>query len=192
MIMPFLHRPSMRAVLARALLLGIAAGIRSIAPLAMLARHRSDAPRTAGWRNWPLLRSRFGSGLLQAGWAGEFVMDKLPTTPSRLNPEPLAGRILLGSLAGLAIGTEGHGAASRAGGALAGAAGAVIGAYGGYHARTLAVEATGLPDPAVARRGGCGGRAARGEGRSGLDDGEHTPAGIGRGSSFPTILTSTI
>ncbi len=148
--MPLFSRPSTRSILSRALVLGVAAGLRSMAPLGTFARHRQDAPRTAGWRTWPLLRSGSGRALLQLGWAGEFVMDKLPTTPSRLEPRSLGARIAAGTIAGVAVGTEGRGATPKIGGALAGAIGAVAGSYGGYRVRTLGVESTALPDPAVA------------------------------------------
>lgn len=157
--MPLRSRPSTRMILARALLLGIAAGIRSIVPLAMLARHQPDAPRPAGWRAWPVLRSRAGRMLLQLAWAGEFVADKLPIIPPRTNLGPLTGRIVLGALAGLAIGTERRGLAPKACGAAAGGMGAIIGAYGGYHARTLVTETTGLLDAPVAVVGDIGAAA---------------------------------
>jgi uncharacterized membrane protein len=148
--MPLFTRPSTRSILGRALVLGVAAGLRSMAPLGTFARHQPHAPRSAGWRTWPLMRSGFGRALLQLGWAAEFVGDKLPQTPSRVEPAQIGARIAAGAIAGLAVGTEGRGATPRMGGALAGAVGAVAGSYGGYHVRRLAVTSTGLPDPAVA------------------------------------------
>ncbi len=78
------------------------------------------------------------------------VGDKLPATPSRLQPAPLGGRIVFGTLAGAALGTEGRGKASVIRCAIVGGVGGAAGTYAGYHARRSAVEATGLPDPAVA------------------------------------------
>jgi uncharacterized membrane protein len=149
-IMPFATRPSTRSIVVRALLLGIAAGMRSNAPLGTFARHQLHAPRAAGWARWPVLRSGFGRALLQLAWIGEFFGDKLPSTPSRLERRSLGSRITLGTIAGLAAGTEGRGAAPRIGGAIAGAVGAVAGSFGGYHTRKFAAQASGLPDPAVA------------------------------------------
>ncbi|MGI5242031.1 hypothetical protein [Dactylosporangium sp. CA-139066] len=71
-------------VLVRAALLGASAGARSATPLAAVA-----APR-GGW-----LR-----GLTGAAALAELVVDKLPRTPSRLAPGPLAGRVVSGALAG--------------------------------------------------------------------------------------------
>jgi uncharacterized membrane protein len=71
-------------VLLRSALLGCAAGARSMTPLAALAATKP------GW-------IRFAAG---AAALGELVADKLPQTPSRLKPAPLAGRLLTGALAG--------------------------------------------------------------------------------------------
>lgn len=146
----FSREPSTRSILVRALVLGVSAGLRSVTPLGMLARHQPEARASAGWANWPLLRSNGGRTFIQVSWIGEIIADKMPFMPSRLNPGLLAGRIGLGMIAGLAIGTERPGVAPKVGGALLGAAGAVAGSYGGYYARTSIVEATGLPDTAVA------------------------------------------
>jgi len=147
---PFATRPSTRSILARALLLGIAAGLRSMTPLAALARQQQAAPRSAGWTRWPLLRSRAGRAVLQAAWLGELVVDKLPGIPPRIHPGPLGGRIMIGMLAGLAAGSERHGAGAKVAGAVTGGLGAIVGAYGGYHVRTLVTETTDLPDTPVA------------------------------------------
>ena len=76
---------------------------------------------------------------------GEFVGDKLPFTPSRLELGPLFGRMLFGGLAGAAIASEAR--RSPALGAVLGVGGAVLGAQAGYHARAALDEVTGIPDP---------------------------------------------
>jgi hypothetical protein len=45
------------SVFARALLMGLAAGLRSQVPGAMLAWRHDDAPLAAGWRRWPVFRN---------------------------------------------------------------------------------------------------------------------------------------
>jgi uncharacterized membrane protein len=138
------------SIVFRALCLGITAGMRSQTPGAVLAWRQPDAPRTAGWRSWPILRNAWGRrGLMLAG-AGELVGDKLPSTPNRTDPGALTGRLLFGALAGLAIGSEGNGRGALVTGGIAGMAGAAIGTFGGYRARKGLVDITGLPDPAVA------------------------------------------
>lgn len=144
--MPLFSRPSTRSLAGRALLLGIASGMRSMTPLGTLARSYDSAPRSAGWKQWPLLRSGAGRAVLEVVWVGEMIADKLPIIPPRIHQGPLAGRMLLGTVAGLAIGTEGKGTAPKVAGGLAGLAGAVAGAYGGYATRIFLTRGVGLPD----------------------------------------------
>lgn len=73
----------------------------------------------------------------------ELIGDKLPTTPSRLGPPILAGRLVVGGLGGAVL-------ARRAGrhpvvGALLGGGGAVTGSFGGFRYRQ-AVADRGWPD----------------------------------------------
>jgi uncharacterized membrane protein len=86
--------------------------------------------------------------LLQLAAAGEMIVDKLPTTPDRIAPGPLAGRVLLGAASG--FGATRLSGASTTRGALLGGLGAIAGAYAGYHARRALVRTVGLPDLAVA------------------------------------------
>lgn len=136
-------------VLARALVLGIVAGMRSQLPFALMAfaarrgRFAACEPGRLG-----LLRTDGAVVALGASAAGEIVVDKLPFVPSRLNPGPLAGRIVIGGAAGAALAKEAGGLVWP--GAAAGAAGGLLGSFAGYWGRRLAGQATGLPDPAVA------------------------------------------
>ncbi len=139
-----------RSNLFRALALGVVAGMRSQMPGAMLALRQPDAPRSAGWRSWPILRNTWGRRSLMLSGAGELIGDKLPNIPPRTSPGSLTGRLMFGALAGLAIGSEGRGKAALIKGAVAGMIGAAIGSFGGYRARKALVNMTGLPDPAVA------------------------------------------
>ncbi len=139
-----------RSILFRAFLIGVTAGMRSQTPGAVLAWYHDDAPRYARWRTWPVLRSVWGRRALLASGAGELIGDKSPLVPPRTNPGPLFGRALFGALAGAAIGSERRGTASILRGAIVGAIGGVLGSFGGQRARAFVVNATGLPDPAVA------------------------------------------
>ncbi|MBA3450075.1 MAG: DUF4126 family protein [Chloroflexia bacterium] len=131
---------------ARSAGVGIVAGMRSQLPLALLAlessRGRFDAGSQAPLR---LLGEPVARRLLGLAAAGEFVGDKLPFTPSRLDPGPLGGRFLFGGLAGAAVAAE-SGRAPLLGVAL-GAAGAGIGAAAGYQARSFLGSRTGVADP---------------------------------------------
>jgi len=127
--------------------LGMAAGLRSLTPPAIVAwtAHRwpALAQSSLAFMGWPI------TGYVLAVLAlVELVTDKLPFTPSRLTPVPLGARIVGGALVGATVA-----AASQLGlavGAVVGAAGGLAGSYAGYHARHALVAKAGLPDFAVA------------------------------------------
>jgi uncharacterized membrane protein len=128
--------------------IGIIAGLRSL-----------TAPAATCWAahlGWLDLRQSalafMGSTLATALFTlfaiGELIADKLPFTPSRLSPAPLAGRILLGGLSGSAL-------CAAAGqsllvGALLGAVGGIAGALAGYHARRTLTQTMHIPDFVIA------------------------------------------
>jgi len=138
--------PSFPAIVARAALFGVAAGLRSMTPNGVLASERNDSSVHGRWKTWPVLRSNRGRIALQLAWIGELVGDKLPGVPPRTNPGPLAGRTLFGALAGAAIGTQREGASSMIASVLAGAAGGFAGSHAGYLYRSRLAAKTGLPD----------------------------------------------
>ncbi len=84
------------------------------------------------------------AGLVVALAAGELVADKLPFTPSRLQPGGLIARIVSGGLCGgeLAV----RSAASRLVGTIAGAAAAVGSAWIGASIRTSVARLGKVPD----------------------------------------------
>ena len=131
---------------ARAVLLGVAAGLRSQVPVALLAiaTQRGDFDPGTG-----RLARRFGSdeGVLGAvvAFAGEVVADKLPVTPARTTIGPFLQRLATGGAVGAAVHYDAG--RPRALGALLGAAGAGAGAWAGSRARILAAERTRLPGP---------------------------------------------
>jgi len=121
--------------LARGAALGFAGGLRSMMPLALLAEHVDrQGPDIAdgGWAVDLLASSR---GVIGFGLAafGEVIADKLPFVPSRLEPLPLAGRVVLGGTAA-ALNSLVNGRSSDVG-ALAGSLGAVLGSLFGYGLR---------------------------------------------------------
>jgi uncharacterized membrane protein len=134
------------AVYARAGALGVVGGMRSQLPFALLALAANRGNFAAGAdRPLSLLLSRgaaVGCGLAAVG---ELIGDKLPMTPSRLAPGPLAGRLVFGGLAGAAISYE-AGRSALLGAAL-GAAGAGLGAAAGYAGRASLGRSTNVPDP---------------------------------------------
>jgi len=78
----------------------------------------------------------------------ELVGDKLPFTPSRLTVGPLAGRVVMGALCGMALCAATHQPMTLGG--IAGGIGAGVGAYLGYHVRRMLTTRAKLPDFLVA------------------------------------------
>jgi uncharacterized membrane protein len=129
-----------------ALLIGIIAGLRTL-----------TAPTAISWAAWSGRLALEGSWLAFLGYAwtpwiftllalGEFVVDQLPSTPSRTLPMPFGARIVSGAICGAAIGSPHH---AMLGGLLAGMVGAVIGTLGG-HAFRLRLAASFKKDPPAA------------------------------------------
>jgi len=118
-------------VIVFALLIGIVAGLRAFtapAAVSIAARYwHLDVEGT------PLafLGYRWTAWIFMAIALAELVGDQLPATPSRKVPVQFGTRIVMGALAGGAIG----GAAMFYPGVAAGAVGAVIGTLGGAAAR---------------------------------------------------------
>jgi uncharacterized membrane protein len=108
------------SLLSRAALLGLATGGRSTSGLAALA---VSNPSTSG-----VLGSRWTRRLASTAATGELVGDKLPQTPSRLQPEGLLPRLVLGAAAGAILSHREGGSRNRT--LLAGLLG-LLGAGGG-------------------------------------------------------------
>jgi uncharacterized membrane protein len=119
-------------LVALALLIGVVAGLRALtAPAAVSFAARFGHLGLAGtplaflgykWTPWIF-------GLLAVA---ELVGDQLPATPSRKVPMQFGTRIVMGGLAGGAIGASKE---MMVAGIIAGIAGAVIGTLGGAAAR---------------------------------------------------------
>jgi uncharacterized membrane protein len=118
-------------------LIGIATGMRTMTPIAVLC-----------WFAWLAL-------LPEPGWAvwsaslvsvimftifalGEYVGDTLPQTPSRISAFPLTARIVFGAVAGA---LAAHSIAEPiSGGAIFGILGVLIGAFVGFYARRFCAK----------------------------------------------------
>ena len=133
-------------VLLLAVLIGAVAGSRTML-----------APAAVSWAAYGGWLDLSGSWLFFLGhpvspWvftamaAGELVMDKLPSTPSRKLPFPFASRIGGGAIAGAAIGAN---AGAWIPGLIAGGLGAVAGTLLGYAARRRMAAAFGRDWPAA-------------------------------------------
>lgn len=123
-----------------AFLLGIIAGLRAMtAPAAVSWAAALGILRLTGT---PLafLGATVTPWIFTAAALAELVTDQLPKTPSRKVPVQFTARVLMGGLAGGAIGLSGG--AALAGAAL-GTVGAVAGTYGGAEARARMAAAFG-------------------------------------------------
>ena len=133
------------AVYLRTAILGFAAGLRSQLPLALIAAAagRGEFAKDATGRI-ALIRTRAARLGFGATAIGEFVLDKTPLVPSRINPGPFAGRVVFGGLTG-AVFARGNGRSTPLGFAL-GAAGSGLGTIAGYRFRVTLDDKTGLPE----------------------------------------------
>ncbi len=132
-------------------LLGVSTGLRSFTPLAVTAwfARLGRLPVTGTWAAW--VANPVSVGLFTAAALGEYIGDKLPNTPSRISPVPLAGRLILGGLAGAIVAAAFRRPAAR--GVALGVLGAAAGSFGGYYARRGLTKGAGLADLPVAISG---------------------------------------
>jgi uncharacterized membrane protein len=77
---------------------------------------------------------------------GEFIVDQLPSTPSRTAPLGFGARIVAGAVCGAAVDTAGG---TMIGGCVAGIAGAIIGTLAGHAFRARLAAAFGRDRPAA-------------------------------------------
>ena len=120
-------------------LLGAASGMRAQIGLAILvARQDPSLP--------PFLQQPWTRRLLAAAAAGELVMDKLPSTPSRLVPPAIASRLALGVLAASLLARTRRAPLPPA--AVIGGSSAAVAAKFGHDVRARLART--VPDPAIA------------------------------------------
>ncbi|WP_406872393.1 DUF4126 domain-containing protein [Aminobacter sp. P9b] len=129
-----------------ALLIGIVTGLRAMTAPAAIA--------WGAWLGWLPLAGTWAS--FMGHWITvaiftvlalvEFVTDQLPSTPSRKVPQQFSARIVMGALAGAAIGTAGG---IMVGGLATGIIGAILGTLGGAEVRGRLAAAFGKDLPAA-------------------------------------------
>jgi uncharacterized membrane protein len=129
-------------------LLGLATGLRSMTPIAILCwvAYRGDLSLVDTWGGWSgHLVTVVIFGLLAVG---ELIVDKLPWTPDRTSAGPLAVRLLAGGLVGALAATGLDGSVVE--GILLGVIGVLLGAFGGHYVRRELVQRVGWEDWHVA------------------------------------------
>lgn len=114
------------------LLLGIATGMRTMTPIAVLCWFMwfATLPVT-GFNFWTA--NIFAVSVFTLLALGEYYVDTLSKTPSRKSTGPLVARLVFGALVGSLVSSSFMN--PLAGGILLGAAGALIGTFGGYRVR---------------------------------------------------------
>ena len=129
-----------------ALLLGVIAGLRALTPVAAVCWAAFLGLLKLTGTPLAALGSMIAVGIATAAALFEFVSDKLPKTPSRKVPVQFGARILMGGLAGAAVGAS---AGLLPIGVGLGIIGAVAGTYGGAAARGALAGAFGRDLPAA-------------------------------------------
>ncbi len=127
--------------------IGVVTGLRSMTAPAVLAWAAHLGWISLSGSPLAFMGSAWAVGIFTVGALGEFVADKLPTTPARTAALGLTARIVIGLLTGACLAVAGG--ASYWLGAI-GAIGAMAGAFGGYQARVRLVRGLHVPDAAIA------------------------------------------
>jgi uncharacterized membrane protein len=130
-----------------AFLIGVTAGLRSLAPLAVVSWAARLGRLPLANTSLSLLGAAAAPYIVTVLAVLELIADKLPKTPSRKTPMGFGARIVTGALCGGAIGAASQ---TLAGGLVAGVAGAVVGTLVGYEFRARLVRATGGKDLPIA------------------------------------------
>lgn len=128
-------------------LLGVCTGLRTMTPIAVLCWFAyRNALHLVGWRSFTANVIAVAIFTLMA--LGEYIGDKLPSTPSRTSAIGLTGRCLFGGFVGLVLAQPLL--LSPIVAVVIGIVGAVIGSYAGWFVRTRSVAALKCPDWPVA------------------------------------------
>ena len=125
-------------------LLGMMTGVRTMTPMAVLCwfAYLGHLPVNGTWAFWT---AKLVTAIVFTVFAiGEYVGDKLPQTPNRTAPGPLAARVIFAGLVGAIAATGVTGSAIE--GILLGSLGGLVGAFLGYQVRKYLVEWSGRPD----------------------------------------------
>lgn len=125
-------------------LLGLATGLRSMTPIAVLCwfSYLGYLPVEGTWASWTAQIAAVAVFTVLA--VGEYVVDKLPRTPNRTSAPPLIARLVCGGLVGSIAATAMNGPGVE--GVLLGVIGAALGAFAGLMIRRDVVQSLGCAD----------------------------------------------
>src|SRR5438445_12725389 len=116
---------------------GVAAGLRSLSPPAVVAWAAHLGWMKLNGSPFAFMGSTITVVIFSLLAAFELIGDLRPSTPKRTAPVPLIARILMGGLCGACVCAATH--QSLIIGAILGGLGGVIGAFGGYEVRRRSV-----------------------------------------------------
>lgn len=135
---------------AKAMVLGIITGMRSMSAFALVSHKLMDeqSPLTVRHKPFKLLASPIAANVLKVLAAAEMIADKTSVIPNRISPSPLTTRAVAGAVCGALI-CASEGKRADLGGVVGGLS-AIASAYGCYHLRGRICDSTGLPDILVA------------------------------------------
>ncbi len=141
--------------------LGILNGLRTLTPAAVLCWGAHLGWYSLAHTPFFFLSHPISVFVFSLLAVGEWIGDKLPKTPARTEPFPLAARMffaaacggVLATLGGVTNGPVGSSHGNQSAfivGILAGGLGAFLGTYGGFLIRRMLTGQAGLPDLPVA------------------------------------------
>ena len=139
---------TLTTVLLLAFLIGCICGLRSMTGPAVVCWGAHLGWLQLDGSKLGFLHSPISLAIFSLAAVGEIVADKLPKTPSRTMPGPLAVRCIFGAICSEALCISG-GVKLLVAWPL-GAVGAAAGAYAGYHVRRWLTADKGLPDILIA------------------------------------------
>ncbi len=129
-------------------MLGISTGMRAMTPIAAICWFSwlGQLPTQGTWAFWTAKPVSVIIFTLLA--CGEYIGDKLPRTPPRIDLFPLLSRLAFGAVTGAIIATALKGSLLE--GIILAVINAFLGAFGGYFVRRMLGERTSWPDVQVA------------------------------------------
>jgi uncharacterized membrane protein len=129
-------------------LLGLATGMRTMTPMAVLCwfAYSGYLPVAGTWASWT---AKLVTALIFTVLAlAELVVDKLPRTPNRTSPGPLVARLIFGGLVSAIVASALNGSGTEA--VILGEAGVLIGTFAGFLIRREIVLKTDRKDWPIA------------------------------------------
>jgi uncharacterized membrane protein len=128
--------------------IGIVAGLRSMTAPAVVAWAAHLGWISLAGSPVAFMGSMWALVLFSLGALAEYVVDQLPSAPSRTDFGPLAARVVLGLFTGACLAIAGRSPVVIS--AVVAGLGALVGAFGGHEMRVRLVRRLRVPDAVIA------------------------------------------